>query len=190
VVSVADITGGKLVYHAPAITTAAHVDLTFQVQDDGGTANGGVDLDQTPNDLHIDVAAPVTPNLAPSGANSTQSLAWHATKVLSASDFGFSDPNGNHLAGVKIDALPTLGLLTDNGVVVKIGQTVSAADIAGGHLVYQGPNQSAAAHVDILFQVQDDGGTANGGIDLDPTPNDLHFDLASHSTALHNGWIA
>jgi hypothetical protein len=167
------------------------VDLTFQVQDDGGTANGGVNLDQTANDLHFDVAAPPPPpNQAPSGASSTQSLAWHATKVLSASDFGFSDPDGNHLLGVKIDALPTVGLLSDNGVAVKIGQLVSAADIAAGKFVYQAASQSTAAHVDILFQVKDDGGVANGGIDLDPTPNDLHFDIAAHSTALHNGWVA
>jgi hypothetical protein len=190
-VSVADITGGKLIYHAPAISTAAHVDLTFQVQDDGGTANGGVDLDPTPNDLHFDIAAPPPPpNQAPSGTSSTQSLAWHATKVLSASDFGFSDPDGNHLLAVKIDALPTLGALSDNGVAVKVGQFVSATDIAAGKFVYQATNQSAASHVDILFQVQDDGGTANGGVNLDPTPNDLHFDIGAHSTALHNGWVA
>jgi len=40
--------------------------------------------------------------------------------------------------------------------------------------------------VDIIFQVQDDGGVASGGVDLDPTPNDLHFDIAAHS--IHNGW--
>ena len=63
---------------------------------------------------------------------------------------------------------------------------VSAADIAGGKFVYQGPAQSVAAHVDILFQVKDDGGVAGGGVDFDPTPNDLHFDIASH---LHSGWV-
>jgi len=69
---------------------------------------------------------------------------------------------------------------------VKVGQTVSAADIAAGKFTYTGPSQQTAAHVDILFQVQDGGGTANGGVDLDPTPNDLHFDILGHN---QHGWI-
>jgi len=161
-----------------------HVDIGFQVQDDGGTANGGVDLDPTANTWHVDVAA--RPNQAPSGVSQAEALSWHSTKVLTAADFGFSDPDGNHLLGVKIDALPTAGALIDNGLAVKVGQTVSAADIAAGKFTYTGPSQQTAAHVDILFQVQDDGGTANGGVDLDPTPNDLHFDILGHN---QHGWI-
>jgi hypothetical protein len=189
-VSVADISGGKLVYQAPLTSTAAHVDINFQVQDDGGTLNGGVNTDAVPNDIHIDVAGP--PNQAPSGANETLSLAWKAAKVFAASDFGFTDPDGNHLLNVKIDALPTAGTLMDNGVAVQVGQLISAADIAAGKFVYAGPSSQTAAHVDILFQVQDDGGTANGGVDMDPTPNDIHFDVAGHLTtsgAHSAGWI-
>jgi Ca2+-binding RTX toxin-like protein len=99
--------------------------------------------------------------------------------VFASADFGFSDPDSNHLLAVKLDTLPSLGTLTDNGVAVTPGQVVSVADITGGKLIYHAPAISTAAHVDLTFQVQDDGGTANGGIDLDPTPNDLHFDVAA-----------
>ena len=118
-------------------------------------------------------------NHAPTGTDATQTLAWHATKVLASADFGFSDTDGNHLLAVKLDSLPSVGSLTDNGVAVTAGQVVSVADITGGHLVYQAPSSAGAAHVDLTFQVQDDGGTANGGVDLDPTANTLHFDVAA-----------
>ena len=41
---------------------APYASFTFQVQDNGGTANGGVDLDQTPNTITITIAPD---NLAP-----------------------------------------------------------------------------------------------------------------------------
>ena len=34
----------------------------------------------------------------------------------------------------------------------------------------------------LTFQVQDDGDTANGGVDLDPTPNVLKFNVTSVTT--------
>jgi hypothetical protein len=67
-VALADINAGRLVF-----TPAAHANgggyasFTFQVQDDGGTANG-VDLDPTPNTLTVNVTAV---NDAPQGADNT-----------------------------------------------------------------------------------------------------------------------
>src|SRR6185437_7453719 len=132
-----------------------------------------------PPPIMVTTSAPATVNHAPGGADETVSLAWHAAKVLAAGDFGFSDTDGNHLLAVKIDTLPSAGVLTDNGVAVTAGQSVSASDIAAGHLVYQAPSTATAAHVDITFQVQDDGGIANGGVDTEPTANDIHFDVAA-----------
>ena len=43
---------------------------------------------------------------------------------------------------------------------------------------------SGTATIDVVLK--DDGGTANGGVDLDPTPNDLHFDILGHN---QHGWI-
>ena len=44
----------------------AYASFTFQVQDDGGTANGGVDLDQSANTITINVTSV---NDAPAGAD-------------------------------------------------------------------------------------------------------------------------
>ena len=68
-VTPADIAGGLLQF-APALNAngAANAVFTFQVQDDGGTANGGVDLDASANTLTINVTAV---NDAPAGTNTT-----------------------------------------------------------------------------------------------------------------------
>jgi hypothetical protein len=55
-------------------------------------------------------------------------------------------------------------------VAVAAGTRISVADIAAGKLKYTPAlNGTGAAYASFLFQVQDNGGTANDGIDLDPT---------------------
>src|SRR5262249_38046600 len=109
-------------------------------------------------------------NDAPAGVSNTVTTLEDTAYVFAAADFGFSDSDGNAFAGVKIAALPGAGTLTNNGVAVTAGQTVSAADIAAGHLSFiAAPNANGAGYASFSFQVQDDGGTANGGVDLDPT---------------------
>ena len=57
-VSVADITAGLLVFTPAANANGTgYASFTFQVQDDGGTANGGVNLDQSANTMTINVTA-------------------------------------------------------------------------------------------------------------------------------------
>ncbi|MDW3548691.1 hypothetical protein NQ354_25345, partial [Escherichia coli] len=57
-------------------------------------------------------------------------------------------------------------------------------DIAAGRLVYvPGANGNGAGYAGFTFQVQDDGGTANGGVDTDPTPNRITFDVAAVNDA-------
>ena len=96
---------------------------------------------------------------------------------LKASDFGFTDPNdnpANSLLAVKITTLPALGALTDNGTALTAGQFISVADIAAGNLKYTAAtNANGANYSSFTFQVQDNGGTANGSIDTDSTPRTM-----------------
>jgi len=174
-VSATDISGGKLTF-VPAGTGsgAGYANFTFQVQDNGGAANGGVDLDPTPNTITINVT---NINDAPSGANTTVGVAVNNAYAFSLADFGFSDASDaspNSLQAVKVSALPTVGSLTNNGVAVTAGQFVSAADINAGLLRFTpAVNATGVGYATFTFQLQDNGGTANGGIDLDPTPNSI-----------------
>ena len=179
VVTLADITSGKLVW-APGANTygAGLASFTFRVQDDGGTANGGVDLDPTPNTIIFNVT---TVNDAPAGADKTITTNEDTAVTLAAADFGFTDSldtPANTLLAVKITTLPADGSLRDNGAAVTAGQVVTLADITSGKLVWTpAANANGAALASFTFQVQDNGGTANGGADTDPTPNTITVDV-------------
>ena len=131
-------------------------------------------------------------NDAPAGTNGTITAIEDTPYVLTAADFGFTDPNdvpADNLHSVRIATLPTSGALTLNGGAVSSGQLVSAADIAAGKLVWTSAvaNQNGAAVATFTFQVRDTGGTANGGIDLDATPNTLTIDVTPANDAPVDG---
>jgi hypothetical protein len=118
-------------------------------------------------------------NHAPSGTNGAVSVLENGSYTFATADFGFSDPiGGNALQAVEITTLPTAGALTDNGVITA-GQFVSASDIASGLLVYT-PNSGGrgAPYDSFEFQVQDNGGTANGGVNTDPSPRTMTINVA------------
>jgi hypothetical protein len=142
------------------------------VQDDGGTASGGIDLDASPNVMTINVT-PV--NDAPTGTSATVTILEDTVYTFASADFGFSDPNdspANSLGAVKITAVPAAGILSLSGLALTAGQTVSIANINAGNLKFvPDANANGAAYASLTFQVQDNGGTAGGGVDIDTSPN-------------------
>jgi hypothetical protein len=184
-VSAANIAAGNLKFTPAANANgAAYSNFTFQVQDNGGTANGGVDLDQTPRTMTVNVTSV---NDAPVGTNNTVTTLEDTTYTFTSGDFGFTDPSdapANSLLAVKVTTLPGAGSLTLSGVAVTAGQFVSAANIAAGNLKFApAPNANGAGYSSFTFQVQDNGGTANGGVDLDPTPKTVTVNVTSVNDA-------
>ena len=180
VVTAVDLAAGKLVYAAaPNASGSGYASLGFRVRDDGGTADGGVDTAAAVNTLTFDVA-PV--NDAPLGAERTVTLAEDGSYTLQPADFGFSDPNdtpANAFSSVKVTTLPGAGTLKLAGANVAAGSFVAASDIAAQKLVYApAANGNGTGYSSFTFQVRDDGGTANGGIDLAVAPSRLTFDVA------------
>ncbi len=178
-IAIADITAGKLKYTpAAGANGSPYASFTFQVEDDGGTASGGVNLDPTPNTFTISVTAV---NDAPVGQNKSITTLEDKPYVFAASDFGFSDPNDsppNNFLAVKLTTLPAAGTIADNGAAVVVGQLISVADLNAGKLVYTpAANASGTPYATFTFQVEDDGGTASGGVNLDPTPNTITFNV-------------
>lgn len=176
-VSAASLSAGALRYTPPPHASGdALASFTFQVQDSGGASSGGSDLDPTPNTISFNVIAVNDP---PAGADRTVTLAEDTTYVIAPADFEFSDPldqPANGFAAVRIVALPSRGSLTNNGVAVVAGQVIAVADMAAGSLRFT-PEANAAGTplTSLTFQVQDNGGTAGGGTDFDPTTNTLTF---------------
>jgi uncharacterized delta-60 repeat protein len=184
-ISIADINAGRLVF-TPVTNTngTGYASFTFRVQDNGGTTNGGVDLDPTAKTITFNVTAV---NDAPSGANATFTTTEDTPWVFAATDFGFTDASdtpANALMAVTMSSLPTAGSLTLAGTAVTVGQSISVADINAGRVVFTPvTNSSGTGYASITFRVQDNGGTANGGVDLDPTAKTITFNVIADNDA-------
>ena len=142
-VSATDIATGKLVFRPAANANGTpYASFTFQVQDDGGTANGGQNTDPTPNSYTFNVTSV---NDEPSGANGQFQVDASGIRDAHPVDFGFSDVNdspANSLQAVKITFTPSAvggDHLRNNGADVGTGQFISVADLNAGHLVYTAP---------------------------------------------------
>lgn len=136
-------------------------------------------------------------NDAPTGTDLTRTINEDQAVALNISNFGFDDhgtsvlSEGQALQAVIITTLPTAGTLyfdTDGagtgalGTPVTAGQLVNSADIP--RLVYVPPaNANGNGLASFTFQVQDNGGTANGGVDTDPTPNTLTYNVTAVNDA-------
>ncbi len=188
-VSIADINAGLLTFVPDANTNGATAtSFTFRVQDDGGTANGGVDFDLVSNTVFIGITSV---NDAPSGTDKTVTTLEDTAYVFTTSDFGFSDPidtasvaGTDALLAVKISTLPGSGTLTDDGVAVDGRPVRVGCRHRGGQADFRtGGERQWPGYANFTFQVQDDGGTLNGGIDLDPTANTITVDVTSVNDA-------
>ena len=165
---------GNYTFEPAADFSGAVPQITYTLQDsNGATATALLNLSVT------------EVNDEPSGADDTITVLESGHHTFSLADFGFSDsadnPENNILA-VKITTLPVLGALTLDGVAVDAGDSVSVADLP---LLRYTPlaGESGAGYASFTFQVQDDGGTENAGVDLDQSPNTLTFDVTDANSA-------
>jgi VCBS repeat-containing protein len=123
-ISAADIAAGKLVFTPGADGNgSSYANFTFQVQDDGGTDNGGVDLDQTSNTITIDVNSVDDAATAKDDAFTTAENA-----VLAGGSSVFAD-NGS---GDDTDVDSPLEVTAVNGSALSVGSEITLA--SGAHL--------------------------------------------------------
>jgi VCBS repeat-containing protein len=122
-------------------------------------------------------------NDAPSGADKAITINEDTSYTLVGADFGFTDVDGNALTAVTVN-VPSNGTLTLNGVTVTGATVATIAQINGGLLRFTPAlNANGLAQANFTFQVRDDGGTANGGIDTDPTANRITFNVTAVNDA-------
>ena len=119
----------------------------------GTDSNGGVVSDIF--DLTV-----VNTNDAPTASNRTLTTSEDSTKVLSTSDFGFSDVDtGNTLQSITITALPIAGNLKLNGIAVTANQSITVTDVTAGKLAFTPvANANGTGYASFGFKVSD--GTA------------------------------
>ena len=130
--------------------------------------------------------ANVTPiNDAPAGTDATLTAMEDTARTFTAADFGFADPKdspANTLQSVVIKTLPANGTILFNGAAITAGQEFTVAQLA--QLTFTAaPNANGAAYTTFTFQVRDNGGTANGGVDLDQSPNTITLNVTAVNDA-------
>ncbi|GJE59036.1 hypothetical protein MPOCJGCO_1122 [Methylobacterium trifolii] len=144
------------------------------------TASDGRGGISDPASVTVNVASV---NDAPAGADATITLDEDTARTFTAADFGFTDPvdaasasGANALQAVVITTVPTAGTLSFNGNPVTAGTSIAGGQLS--QLSYQpAANANGTGYASLTFQVVDDGGSANGGQDTDPSPNTLTFDV-------------
>ena len=157
--------------------------LSVSTSDNGNTGGGGTQSDNDSVGINV-----VAVNDAPAGTDKAVLIAEDTTYTFSVADFGFSDPSDslapNSLLAVRMTTVPGTGTLTNNGVTVNAGDSVSAADIAAGLLVYTPVlDGNGSPLATFTFQVQDNGGTANSGVDLDQSANTFTINVNAGNDA-------
>ncbi len=143
---------GVLTY-TPAANANGSATISVQLNDNGGTANGGVDTSATQT-FTITVTAV---NQAPSFAKGQDQTAYL--------NDGTQTVNGwatNLSAGPANESGQALTFLVsnDNGRIFSVQPAISAT----GVLTYT-PAANAIGSATVSVQLHDDGGTANGGVD-------------------------
>lgn len=160
-----------------AVFSGDRADYTLAVLGGGElqvTGVGGVDVLSDVESLRFDDGA-WGENQAPTGQDRAVAAYMTGAKVLTVSAFGFADSDGDALQAVKITTLPASGALLLDGVAVSAGQSVAAADVAAGKLVFA---PAAVGSATFTFQVQDDG-LVGWGANIDASANTMTLNVAS-----------
>jgi VCBS repeat-containing protein len=124
-------------------------------------------------------ATVVSANYAPVGTNAAVDIVEDVSHTFAVSEFGFRDADNDGFAGVVIKGLPSSssGILLYANVAVTVGQTITAADIAAGMLVYVPKDNLVNTWRDTYdtsfsFQVKDSTGSVS------VTENEIELDLS------------
>lgn len=156
-VSVEDLQNGLLKF-VPDADFNGSVSFGYRVQDDGGTESGGKDLSD-PATLNLTINA-VTD--APVAGDNSVTIDEDGSHVFSASDFSFTDADGDALAKVLITSLPINGTLYLDGQAIhgedlgEDGYSVSADDLQNGLLTFV-PDADFNGPVQLEYRIQDTG---------------------------------
>ena len=149
----------------------------FVVSDDGGTANNGIDQDQSNNRVAIDI---LSVNDAPSGSDATLSTDESTPIDITLADLTFTDQaDQDNIKSIIIESLPLSGTLLIDQTPVAQNDIINASDIANGMLTFVPAPVEVASTAVFSFRVIDDGGTDNNGIDTAATANNVTINIVT-----------
>jgi hypothetical protein len=148
-----DLLTGNLTF-TPEPGTSGHANVTVELHDNGGTANGGVDT-----------SAPVTFPINVTFVNQAPSFTAGASQTVNENGSPQIVPGWatNVIAGPPDEAYQSVNFIvtTDNNGLFSV---LPAIDPATGDLTYT-PAHDANGLAHVTVELHDNGGTANGGQD-------------------------
>ncbi len=168
--------------YTPPVNANGPRTLTVTTNDGGATGDdpgntGGANDEQDSDQIAITINSV---NDEPAGADKTVVASEDDPYVFLTGDFGFTDPiDLDDFAGIVLTTLPVEGDLRLNGVNITVAGTfITAADIAAGLLTFLAdPDESGDAYASFTFQVRDDGGILNGGVDTNQSANTITINV-------------
>jgi hypothetical protein len=142
----------------PAGTKSIVDSITMNVPESINSVNLGITARATEandNSNGLNFAEATANDALPSTTDDVVVTNEDTSKVLSLSDFGtYSNVDGYALSTIKIDTLPTNGMLKFNGAAITAGVILNASDISSGKLVFI-PNSNTDVDSSFTFQVSD-----------------------------------
>src|SRR5262249_18743445 len=145
---------------------SGYASFSFKVEDNGGGNDTSASATMTVNVTAV--------NAAPTTANASGTTHDDTPHTFKTPHFPFSDPHDSPAhppLQVLIASLPDAGTLKFDGVAVTSAQiaagfAVSATDIAAGKLTFApADDANGSGYASFQFKVEDNGGTANSGVD-------------------------
>ncbi len=178
IVSVQSATNGSvtLVSGNPVFTPSANfvgtASFTYTMKDAAGLTSTAT------------VTITVNPvNDAPIGADATRTTDEDTPYTFAAADFAMPDPSdtpANSLQAIVVATLPSSadGVLKFDGVAVNLGDVIPAGSL--GRLTFTpAADKNGTGLGAFTFRVQDNGGTANGGVDTAAAANTFKFNVSA-----------
>jgi hypothetical protein len=149
----------------------------FRVFDDGEMYDGGQYSDKHWHTLTFNVL-PV--NDAPLGSDVQFQINPDQTVGFIDDYFRIRDIEGDALKSIVIDALPSDGVFLYDGRRLRVGDEIAREDF--DKLSFTASHIQGAA--ELQFSIRDNGGTKNGGVDVDTTANTLTFNVSENANVL------
>lgn len=112
--------------------------------------------DNTYYSTPLEIAGSEPPNTAPTGGNSSVEMSEDTVYTFSASDFNYSDTDGDPLDKIQITTLEVVGNLGLGVADVALNQEIPASQLSSGNLVYvPAPDTSGSPYDSFRFRVHD-----------------------------------
>jgi len=154
-----DATTGDLTF-TPAADTSGSANLTIELMDDGGTANGGVDT-----------SAPASFTITVNPVNDAPTFTPGADVTVLEDSGAYDQPWATGISAGPADEsgqMLTFNITAnDNPGLFAAGPTINAGS---GNLSFT-PAAEASGVANLTVELMDDGGTANGGVDTSAPVN-------------------